>query len=153
MPQAGEIIRASDVTDPEWTDFTATMTNVTVGNGTLDARYMRRAGDWIIAEYRLVSGSTTSISGTIAVKLPVDADNSVDHGMPYGVATARAGAASGLNIYKGVVVFAGDPTEVNILQAGSTSGGTWNATTPHADIDQTPNGYLNVRVEYPGVAA
>lgn len=153
MPNAGELVRASDVVDPSWVPFTPSMTNVTVGDGTLTGRYMRLAGDIIIAEYRLVSGATTSITGVIGVDLPVNADNSVDFGMPYGHATARAAAATGLNIYKGLVVFAGDASEVNIINQGSASGGTWNSTTPHADIDGTPNGLLNIRVIYPGEAA
>jgi hypothetical protein len=153
MPNAGELVRAADVVDPSWIPFTPSLTNVTVGDGTLTGRYQRRAGNEIVAEYRLVSGATTNITGTIGVNLPVNVDNSVDYGMPYGTATARQAAATGLNVHKGVVVFAGLATQANIITQGATSGGTWNATVPASDIDGTPNGLLNIRITYPGVPA
>lgn len=73
---AGELLTAAKLNafvDPDaWTVFTPTWTNVTVGNGTSDCSYMR-AGNLIIARYKLTFGSTTAITGVPQPGLPVTA--------------------------------------------------------------------------------
>lgn len=52
------------------TSWTPTWTNLSVGNGTVVAKYVR-VGKWIICRLSLVFGSTTSISGDVEFTLPV----------------------------------------------------------------------------------
>jgi len=52
-----------------WTTYTPSNTNVTVGNGTQTARYAK-CGKTVFVSYRLVFGSTTSFGGAIEIGLP-----------------------------------------------------------------------------------
>jgi len=56
-----------------WVSYTPTFTGLTVGNGTLSARY-NRVGDIIFVIVRLNFGSTTSVTGGVAVSNPVNSD-------------------------------------------------------------------------------
>lgn len=53
-----------------WTSWTPTWTNLTVGNGTLTAKYIQ-TGKTVVMRLVLVLGTTTSISGSISFSLPV----------------------------------------------------------------------------------
>lgn len=55
-----------------WTTWTPAWTNLTVGNGTTTARYIQR-GKSVIADLYLLFGTTTSVSGTVAIDFPVAA--------------------------------------------------------------------------------
>jgi hypothetical protein len=78
---AGQVLQVnSGASAPEWatpaggtisfTTWTPTLTNITVGNGTQVARY-GTSGKFVIAQYRLTFGSTTSFGGNIRFTLPV----------------------------------------------------------------------------------
>jgi hypothetical protein len=78
---AGQVLQVnSGATAPEWatpaggtisfTTWTPTLTNITVGNGTQVARY-GTSGKFVIAQYRLTFGSTTSFGGNIRFTLPI----------------------------------------------------------------------------------
>ena len=56
-----------------WQSFTPTNSGLTLGNGTEEARYTQ-IGKTVIFRYQLTFGSTTSISGTLLVGLPVTAN-------------------------------------------------------------------------------
>lgn len=53
-----------------WTTYSPTWTNLSVGNGTVTARY-RQIGTLVETRITIVFGSTTSISGAVSVSLPV----------------------------------------------------------------------------------
>lgn len=57
----------------DWTSFTPSWTNVTVGDGTSEGTYTR-IGNVIHVITRLVFGSTTSFSGAVSVAPPVNLD-------------------------------------------------------------------------------
>jgi hypothetical protein len=57
-----------------WTTYTPTFTNLTVGNGTLVGRYCK-IGKVCHLYIQLIFGSTTSISGTPTITLPIDSIN------------------------------------------------------------------------------
>lgn len=54
--------------------WTPTWTNVTVGNGTVVARYVQ-TGKWVQCRLSLAFGSSTSVTGTVSFTLPVTALN------------------------------------------------------------------------------
>lgn len=53
-----------------WSSWTPTWTNLTVGNGTVNARY-KQTGKTVDYELILTFGSTTSIGGNVSVTVPV----------------------------------------------------------------------------------
>lgn len=55
--------------DATTTAYTPTLTNVTLGNGTINGRY-QRIGHYVAAGVYLGFGSTTSVSGLIGISLP-----------------------------------------------------------------------------------
>ena len=56
--------------DTKWSTYTPTLTNVTIGNGTVSAQYFR-VGKMVTVQVQVVLGSTSSVSGLIGVSLPV----------------------------------------------------------------------------------
>lgn len=86
-----------------WTTWSPTYTNLTVGNGTVTARYVQ-IEKTIHAYYSLTFGSTSAVSGDVGVSLPVAASAS------YIAATAPVGTAmfldSGTARYNGTVSIA-----------------------------------------------
>jgi hypothetical protein len=57
------LVWATPSSGATWTNFTPTYTNVTVGNGTVIARY-QKTGNLVTVYYRLTFGTTTSITGS-----------------------------------------------------------------------------------------
>ena len=55
-----------------WTTWTPTFTNLTLGNGTLSARY-QKIGKTVNFQMNITFGSTTSISGLVIFSLPINA--------------------------------------------------------------------------------
>lgn len=53
-----------------WTAYTPTLTNWTLGNGTLTGSYVQ-AGKLVIAKVFFTVGSTTTVSGSLVIGLPV----------------------------------------------------------------------------------
>lgn len=58
-----------------WTAYTPSLTNVTLGNGTLAGAYMQ-AGKTVGFSIKLTFGSTTAITGAVSFGLPVSATGS-----------------------------------------------------------------------------
>ena len=73
---AGEVLTAADMNGiGEYTTYTPTWTNLTVGNGTVTFRY-GRVQNFIHVIGHIVFGSTTSITGSgVQVSLPVTAES------------------------------------------------------------------------------
>ena len=65
----GAPILASDIGGP-WAPYTPTLTNVTVGNGAITARY-KRIDKTVFFQVRFSLGSTSAITGSVTVGLPV----------------------------------------------------------------------------------
>jgi hypothetical protein len=57
-----------------WTTFTPSFFNLTIGNGTLTARYAKTAKT-VNYFIRLVFGSTTSVTGSVSFTLPIAPNN------------------------------------------------------------------------------
>lgn len=53
-----------------WTSYTPTLTNITQGNGTVDARYIN-PGKLVVFQIRFTFGSTSSFSGRPTFTVPV----------------------------------------------------------------------------------
>ncbi len=70
-----------------WTTWTPTWTNLTVGDGTVSARYTD-VGDTTFFELTLVFGTTTSVSGIITFSLPHDAETNIGEVLIVGHGTA-----------------------------------------------------------------
>lgn len=108
--------------DTSWASWSPTLTNITVGNGTLTA-YSRTFGSGLVyLELYLTGGTTTSITGTVSIS-----------NLPY---TARSTNSLPLNLH-GVmrdgsgayVPVQGAPNNSTSFRL-TTSSGTVNATVP-----------------------
>lgn len=67
-----ELNSAISTINAAWSTYTPTVGNVTLGNGTVTARY-KQIGKTIHLEILLIFGSTSSVSSTINFSLPVTA--------------------------------------------------------------------------------
>jgi hypothetical protein len=114
-----------------WTDYTPSLTNLALGNGTMTARFTS-IGDTVYFWVSILFGSTTSVSGAIGVGAPLAGFSTTGFVYPMGTAIAKDSLASGQNVFKGFTTNAGNGpvTEARIVSAGSASGGAWNATNP-----------------------
>ena len=103
-----------------WLSWTPTWTNITVGNGSVTARYIR-LGDKVAFRIYLSFGSTTSISGDVTFSLPDDAHSNYS--------TQRFGAVgnatlhdAGTSVYTGVLYIDLSTSVAHILaQDGSAT--------------------------------
>jgi hypothetical protein len=115
-----------------WISYTPTFTNLTVGNGTTEARY-RRLGNTIDIVFKFTLGSTSSISSFPTITLPVNAkytgamigNNSyIDSGTTYYVGRSLVASAS-------TVWFGADnasATYSTVATLSSTVPFTWGST-------------------------
>lgn len=109
-----------------WNAFTPSLTNMTIGNGTL-ACYWIQIGKTIHARGRLTWGSTTSVAGAISIGLPATASS---NGSFTGSLTMRAGGVD----YLGYIA----PTTTTIAVSAVGSAGTYaNRVTTSATIPGT----------------
>lgn len=99
-----------------WTSYSPTLTNVTIGNGTVEAKYLQ-LGNLVFAKFKLTRGSTTSFTGTVGFSLPVTA---ADYGYNTGVSHL---ADAGANGYMGTLYLSS--TTAGLLFVGNVSG-TYN---------------------------
>lgn len=85
-----------------WTSYTPTLTNITLGNGTVSTRYIQ-IGKTIFWRGEYVPGTTSSVTGTISMTIPVTARS--DAGYELGVAPIGTGAViqSAVNQWSSVV--------------------------------------------------
>lgn len=107
----GSVPNAALAANTAWASFTPTLTNLTLGNGTLVAKY-QQIGKTVKARISLVFGSTTAVTGDITFTLPVTAATYAG--------TANVGQIGGANIFDTSVprVFQG------IVNMASTTTGT-----------------------------
>lgn len=78
-----------------WIDYTPTLTNLTLGNGTMAAKYMKIGPKTLILRVDIHAGTTTTASGTISISLPAGVTTPVSGGSQFlsAIYTGRAGAA------------------------------------------------------------
>lgn len=112
----------------DWTDYTPSHTNLTVGNGTQVAKWFQR-DKVAFVYYSLTFGSTTSISGTVNFGLPVTAIDTI-LGLP-GNAYCIDASASGASSRESMAIQVGSSATQVILRndttdlLGSTTPWTW----------------------------
>ena len=80
-----------------WTAYTPTYTNITIGNGTVTARYLQ-TGKTVTGGVLIVFGSTTSITGDCSISLPVQEKNSY---LIWGSVNYQIAATFRLGVFEG----------------------------------------------------
>ena len=104
------------------TTFTPTFVNLTLGNGTATASY-QRTNSKITVNYFLTFGSTTSVSGPIAVTLPIVANASISStGSAVGVHSGGTQQQGGISLVQAGQLYG------YVIPSGT--GTYWNATVP-----------------------
>lgn len=115
-----------------WSSWTPTWTNLTPGNGTIEAKYSQ-IGKTIIARCSIVFGSTTTISGALSFSLPVTSTSYNGIGssiFPLGVGEIND---SGTARFVAEITLASTTTVlIQVSSAGSTyvSGTALSSTVP-----------------------
>lgn len=124
---AGQIVRAQDLLTfflpgGGWDDYTPVNSNITVGNGTVDARWCQM-GPVVYFSWHFELGSTSSFTGPVSVGLPTAVAASAT---PFTVFLARARDITAN--YHAITAAAVPGGTLVALQANN--GGPVNATTP-----------------------
>jgi hypothetical protein len=70
---------------PQYFNYTPTWTNLTVGNGTLNASRFSMSGKTVSMYVKFTLGGTSSIGGNVFISLPVTAATSLSVDIPVGV--------------------------------------------------------------------
>lgn len=110
-----------------WASWTPSYNNLTVGNGTVLAKYVQ-IGKTVHFYYQLVWGSTTSISGNITISLPVAAVSDYITGI--GIGTSEFQSSGAANISPGTTVVATTSTfTVFAVNSASTYAGAANLSS------------------------
>ncbi len=105
----------SGTSTPGWASYTPTLTNITIGDGSVVGKY-GYAGNTTFFRVLVTFGSTTSVGGSVSVSLPQTA---VNHGVNYILGNLRMLDATG-STYMGVVLYSSTTTV--LLKTFSVSG-------------------------------
>jgi len=100
-----------------WTAYTPTWTNLTVGNGTVDARYTQ-VGKTFTAKVKIIFGSTTTITGIFYPSMPVTIYSPTEVGTAIGFDTSAVMWAAGGFLVSNYIV-------INSIRATATAPWTW----------------------------
>ena len=111
--------------DIGWTTYTPTLTNITLGDGTVSAKYVR-IGKLVNVQVQFTMGSTSAVTGLIGVSLPVAFVSANRF-----VGTCRASVV--INYMMHVI---GSGTNMNVY-AVSTSGAYAATTNTSATVPNT----------------
>jgi hypothetical protein len=103
-------------TDAVWTTWSPTYANLTIGNGTVTARYMEM-GETFVAHWVFTLGSSSAVGTGPTVSLPVTTGSAVE--TPIGTAYMLNAGTQG---YHGIVLIA---TSTTVRIVGSLSSGTY----------------------------
>ena len=112
--RTGEDLQIGDGTNSlfihvgEWSAWTPTLTNITLGNGTVTARYAQ-LGKLIVARLNFVFGSSSSISGLMGFSLPVTAQGTTITSNSFPVTIIDQGTGT----FEGVAKF-GSSTRIDV---------------------------------------
>lgn len=110
-----------------WTSYTPTLTNVTLGNGTLSGAYYQ-VGKTIHYRCLLTFGSTTTVSGSIQFALPTTANSNQTAGnFPLGISVMK-----GTNtVYGWARLLAAANAIAPVYNATATTSSDCTATAPY----------------------
>lgn len=118
---AGQVVTAAqlnalqDGIQAAWDAYTPTLTNITLGNGTVAGRYLR-VGKTVDVAITLTVGSTTSASGQLQFSVPVAA---------HAAAVASGAAVSRASPYYSGSPYFPDTASVKVVDGAGT---VWGAT-------------------------
>lgn len=120
---SGDVLSASDLNSiGEWTTYTPGIYGLTLGNGTLTAKYAR-VNDLVFFNISFVMGSTSAVTGGVGFSLPVtrlDVGNSGANGFYANTGTSYNTPAS-CDMYSSFV-------NVRVLYTAGTYVGVTNIT-------------------------
>lgn len=110
-----------------WASYTPTLTNVTLGNGTLAGAYYQ-VGKTIHYRALLTFGSTTTVSGSIQFALPTTANSSQTAGnFPLGISTMKGTST----VYGWARLVAAANAVAPVYNTAATTSSDCTATAPY----------------------
>ena len=122
-----------------WTTWTPTYTNFTLGDGTATARY-RKLGKVVEVYCRITLGSTSSITGAMAVSLPIS--NSYD-----GILFTAKLADVGTGNYFGLAELSSGSAFIRLIPTNGTYA-TFSAISATTPYTFTTNDYIQFSGSY-----
>ncbi len=120
LQHGNQLIALECLNSRPWLDYVPTLTNVTLGNGTLFARY-KAYRDRVDCHGSITLGSTTSVTGTIGISLPT----SVRSGGVFLGAVKAEDSSAGYVRTVGIAEISGSS-----LTFSSDGNAGWQATVP-----------------------
>lgn len=115
-----------DLLTGAWKAWTPTLTNMTLGDGTVVARYSQ-VGKTVTAHFKFTLGSTSAMGTAPTISLPVTADASVGAETVFGIIRILD---SGVEYFTGLIVWASTTTMELRRLSDSTRDGTITSTVP-----------------------
>jgi hypothetical protein len=88
------------VSNAAWTSYTPTYNNFTLGNGIVEAKY-KQIGKTIIGKINVKFGSTSSITGSLSVSLPITSKVTTNYLYPGLVVDAATAYIPSVFIFEG----------------------------------------------------
>lgn len=140
-------LQAGTGTGWTWQTWTPTWTNLTVGNGTIVARY-NQTGKTVNAHIELTFGSTTSISGQVDFTLPITASSTYLGNNQIGTGSLED---FGITIYDPwIITSGGSPTTKCVIHVKNAAGTYVSFTALSSTIPFTwGNGdIIHVNIKY-----
>ena len=104
-----------DITPGSWTAYTPTLTGVTLGNGAITGRYLATP-QMLTVRARLAVGSSTVISGGIAVGLPLAVSTALN--FPWGT-TEVVDASAPSRRYLGACLLVSSTSMIGLIDTGT----------------------------------
>jgi len=130
---------------PDYYNFTPTWTNISVGNGTVVARYSmdgKKVKGQVSLTYA-AAAATTSITGQITIALPIASSIVYNYQPLGGAGMVDAGTA----LYMGECIILGGVMEVRVINAAGTYA-TWSATSGTVPFTWGVSDQLTFEFEY-----
>lgn len=127
-----------------WQTWSPTWTNVTVGNGTVIARYIQM-GKTVRARLSLTFGTTSAISGAVSFTLPVTAINNYIQNSQIGTGTLED---LGTNIYDPWITYNSTTTASVLVKNSSTTYTTFTALSSTVPFAWATGDIMHLNFEY-----
>jgi hypothetical protein len=109
-----------------WKSWTPAWTNLTVGNSTTNEGYYTQIGKTVLFYVRFVFGSTSAVTGSVSLTLPITKASTLNNATPIGMVRAND---VGTAIYIGQITAAGTVTFQNASATYATEAFT-SSTVP-----------------------
>jgi hypothetical protein len=144
-------VTAADQLLGTYTSYTPTLSNITIGNGTVTASYCR-VNKFVHVICRIAFGSTTTLNGIVYITLPVNVDQAGTANFPFGLVQMWDNSSSSSNV--GLAFVSGGlvgRAYLAVMNASGTYTRTDFALSATVPFTWAVNDEINFNLYYKGV--